>query len=282
MNSDIETTKRKRKRSESYSSSDRSRSRSRNDRKKSKKSKKKHSKSKKREDKRKRSRSKKTSKRSSRHKSKSRTPSSRSESPVKQFPGMPMDPMQMMYYNPMMGPRDTRMFRPPVFYPPYPGDTSRAPIRPPPISSSMAPRSLDMGLTADQAPDKIVKDQNFLNSDEKLFDSIIHNEMHLRSVFEDAQISESSLGSTLYKSVKKFVHDPNTIIFESSGIAVDKSKTEETVLPKNIEIIKNSIDNILYNASYNRISFDLGDMTSIKEQLYGYRNRHETEELNNI
>jgi hypothetical protein len=139
-----------------------------------------------------------------------------------------------------------------------------------PYKSSMKP------VPKTEAPvepptDKIVKDQNFLNSDEKLFDSIINNEMHCRNVFEDAQISENLLGSTLYKSVKKFIYDPNTMIFETG----DKP---ETFIPKSTEVLKYVIDDILHKPQM----INLGEMKSIREQLNNYKNRLKTEEINNI
>ena len=61
----------------------------------------------------------------------------------------------------------------------------------------------------EQPTDKIVKDQNFLNSDEKLFESIIRNEMSVKCIFEQTQISEYLAGPYLYKILKRIVHEPN-------------------------------------------------------------------------
>jgi hypothetical protein len=259
-----EKKSKKRKRSDSWSSDQsrsRSRSRSRSERKKSKKSKKKHSKSKsKRDEKRKRSKSnKKSSKKKDRKRSESRTHSSNSKQDYQypsNMPPMGVPPGYMFYPPTMIPPR----MRPP-FYDQY-MDSYKAPAKP-------APPKTDS--TTELPTDKIVKDQNFLNSDEKLFDSIINNEMHHRNVFEDAQISENLLGSTLYKSVKKFVYDPNTMIFESN-------EKPETYVPKTTEVLKYVIDDLLHKTQL----INLGDMKSIREQLYNYKNRLKTEEINNI
>lgn len=287
MNDSADKTRRKRRRSDDYSSSkdsvsrSPSRSRSRDDRKRSKKSKKKHSKSSVKKSKRKRSKSgKKDSKKKDRRRSRTRSPSSASESNYKQnSSNKMMDPMMMpnyMYLPPNMPTMDARLGRAPMYYPPMRGFpmgqmNERAPMNP-----SSIPMKQEPGLP-DQPTDKIVKDQNFLNSDEKLFESIVNNEIGLRNVFEDTQISEHYAGSTLYRTIKKFVHDPNTVIFETN----EKSKEEQNGL-KQVEIVKNAMAQFLYENSYNKASLNLGDMQNIREQLYNYRNRHKTEELNHI
>jgi hypothetical protein len=250
---EIESKKKKRKRSDTYSSGrSRSRSRSRSERKKSKKSKKKDSKSKsKREEKRKRSRSKKTSKK--KDKKRSRSPSS---SVSQQQDYMNLKPINPHFMYPGM-----MSMRPPMMPPFHHPMATMKPIAMP----EKKPEVLE------QPPDKIVKDQNFLNSDEKLFDSIINNEMHLRSVFNDSQISEAYLGQTLYKSVKKFIHDPNTIIF-------DQSEASATSQPKASEVLGYVINDLVREKKH----VNLGDMTHIREQLYNYKNRLITEEINNL
>lgn len=290
MNDSADKTKRKRRRSEDYSSSDdspsRSKSRSRDDRKRSKKSKKKHSKSSTKKSKRKRSKStkkdsKKDNKKKDRRRSKTRSPSSASESNHKHPTiNKMMDPMMSsnyMYFPHMMQPMDPRLIRPSIYYPPMKGSTLPGGLGDRmPMASNSIPMKTEIGLP-DQPTDKIVKDQNFLNSDEKLFESIVNNEIGLRNIFEDTQISEHYAGSTLYKTVKKFVHDPNTLIFESA----EKTK-DDNVAPKPNEIIKNAMASFIYENSYNKISLNISDMQNITEQLYNYRNRHKTEELNHI
>ena len=53
--------------------------------------------------------------------------------------------------------------------------------------------------------DKIVKDQNFLNSEEKLFETIVNNEMSMKNLFSDCQFSEHYLGKTLWLKMFRVV-----------------------------------------------------------------------------
>jgi hypothetical protein len=246
MNHEIESKKKKRKRSDTYSSNERSRSRSRSERKKSKKRKKDSKSKSKRDEKRKSSKSKKTSKKKDKRRSRS---TSSSVSQVDYMKALPPQAMPPFLY-PM---------RPPMMYDPF------RPMQVKPIPVQPKPEVLEL------PPDKIVKDQNFLNSDEKLFDSIINNEMHLRSVFNDSQISESYLGQTLYKSVKKFIYDPTTMIFE-------QSESTSVNQPKPNELLKYVIEDL----TEDRKKVNLGNMIHIREQLYNYKNRLITEEINNI
>merc|ERR1711976_515095 len=152
-----------------------------------------------------------------------------------------------MYYPPMMGRGDPRMVRP-MFYPPYNNENFVRPVRNP-INMMVPPHKMgDMPIpqTMEPPPDKIVKDQNFLNSDEKLFESIVNNEMSIRNIYEDTQISENFAGSTLFKTVKKIIHDPNTTIFDTDM----KPQKSLEVTPKPIEIIKIATDNFLNKTSY--------------------------------
>lgn len=287
MNSDLESgSRKKRKRSESYSSSDRSRSRSRSrDRKKTKKDKKRKRSRSRSKGKRKRSRSqrKRGRRKDRRERSRSRSESA-SEEKQKYLPTIPpMDPQMMsqyMYYPPpIMGtPRDPRMVRPPIFYPTYPNESYMRPIRHPIAPIIPAPKMAEQPQILEPPPDKIVKDQNFLNSDEKLFESIVNNEINIRSIFEDAQISENYAGSTLYKTVKKILHDPNTIIFDSDKSV--KSGDNNPPLPKQNEIVTNAINSYLLKNSYNKVTINMGDMSQIKEQLLNYKKRVEPQEIN--
>jgi hypothetical protein len=300
MNSDLESSRKKRKRSESSSSSsrsksrDRSRSRSR-DRKRSKKDKKEKRKRSRSKDKSKRKRSKSSKKGSRRKDRRERSKSSRSKSqsvseekfPGGKYPGMipPMDPNMMgqyMYYPPVM-PRDPRMVRPPMFYPPYPDPYARGPVRHPIPAVLPTPRPVEpVQQTLEQPPDKIVKDQNFLNSDEKLFESIVNNETHIRTIFEDTQISESYAGSTLYKTLRKLLHDPNTSIFESEKNGSNINTFTTFNIPKPNEIVQLEIQNYLKKTSPNKLSINLGDMSSIKEELMSIRNRKiQNQQINN-
>jgi hypothetical protein len=287
MNSDLENIRKKHRRSSSYSSSDsRSRSRDRDrdrDKKKSKKDKKhRRSRSKSKEkSKRKRSKSSKRAKKSKvRKRSKSRSRSKDSADKMK-YPQTiaPMDNMMggFMYYPPVMPnmpQMSSRNMRPPMFFPHYPPEAYRNMRQPhstgqtnQPSAHSKAP--IETPQTLEQPPDKIVKDQNFLNSDEKLFESIVNSETHIRTLFEDSQISELYSGTTLYKTVKKMLHDPNTVIFENDKFV----KSNETWIstPKPNEIIRLEIENYLNKNSLNKLSINLGDLTSIREELEKYR-----------
>ncbi len=288
MNSDLDSRK-KRKKSESYDSSDRSRSRSR-DRKKSKKEKKRRrSKSRSRDrdrDRKKKSRSDKKSgkRKDKRDKSRSRSISPSEEKPSKyQHTIPPMDNQMMgqfMYYPPpMMGRGDPRMVRP-MFYPPYTNENFIRPVRNPMNHMMIPPKmgEVPMSQTIEPPPDKIVKDQNFLNSDEKLFESLVNNEMSIRNIYEDIQISENYAGSTLYKTVKKILHDPNTTIFDTDNNKSSKVSSETP--PKPIEVVKCAIDNFLMKRSYDKLTIEVDDMSTIREQLKNYKMRNENISMN--
>lgn len=275
--------KKKRRRSEDSSedqtiSKSSSRSRS-NHKRKSKKSKKKHSKSNKSKSKRKRSRSRSRSNRKeSKRKAKKRTrsPSSASSSKSNNNSGPTLNQMMEMnkIYNSMMPGMDTRFIPRQIMNP----LNNIQPIKPEafplkfPLSNS---GKLDSTNVADQPADKIVKDQNFLNSDEKLFESIINYEIGLKSVFNNVQISENYAGTTLFKAIKKLVYDSNTIIFDSNNV----NKYNLNSIKSN-EIINLSIAEIFDKNGYEKCALNIKDTSNIKEQLYNYRNRHKTDELN--
>lgn len=112
-----------------------------------------------------------------------------------------------------------------------------------------------MDISTEGPTDKIVKDQNFLNSDEKLFETIVNHEMNLRSVFANCQISEYYLGSTLYKTIKKTIYDPNITIFDDK----ESGKESQQTMPQEIEFVQKKIENIRHKA--NRMNY--GDMSEI-------------------
>ena len=64
-------------------------------------------------------------------------------------------------------------------------------------------------MNNENTQDKIVKDQNFLSSDDKLFESVVNHGLCMKNVFSECQFSEKLLGSLLFKAVKKHVYDPN-------------------------------------------------------------------------
>jgi len=100
----------------------------------------------------------------------------------------------------------------------------------------------------DNQPDKIVKDQNFLNSEEKLFESIVNHEMSLKNLYSDCQFSEKLMGSLLFRNLKKLIFDSNTVIF------TDNKNEEKENVPSINEIIDNRINNLL-KEKYLKINF---------------------------
>jgi len=116
----------------------------------------------------------------------------------------------------------------------------------PPMMGGMIP--MQAINIIDNQPDKIVKDQNFLNSEEKLFESIVNHEMSLKNLYSDCQFSEKLMGSLLFRNLKKLIFDSNTIIFTD-----DKNEEKESV-PSINEIIDNRINNLL-KEKYLKINF---------------------------
>ena len=94
-----------------------------------------------------------------------------------------------------------------------------------------------MGMGVNEGNDKIVKDQNFLNSEEKLFENIVNHEMSMKNLFSDCQFSEKYLGKTLYRTIKKHTYDNNIIIIDEPD---DEGKN--FVMPKQSEIIQKKIE----------------------------------------
>lgn len=349
MDSDAISKKKRRRSPSSEESSDRShsrsrsRSRSRSERKKSKKSKKQKS-SKSKSDKKdktsKSTKSKKDAKKKDRRRSRSRSESSHHHREIKK-PMHPQMPMEMPFnpylmYQKFMMPRDPRLMFPM-------GGFNRMGFQPS-MGAPLVPQAKPIEpVQIEQPMDKIVKDQNFLNSDEKLFESIISNEMSVKSIFEQTQVSESLAGSYLYKVIKRIVHEPNaslenmsknlsTVVSglnensnlndtcnatggylnninnadndgknicgngsENNGsllksIALDANLGQDGLAslnanlgfaPKSNEILKHSVDSFIYENTRKRC-IDIGDMSSVREALYKYRNRHLSDELNQL
>jgi len=198
-----------------------------------------------------------------------------------------MNPMMFPPYpnmpHPHMIPRgaDPRfMMRPPMYHPPndyfHPGGRGNM-IRPPPMNNFIPKPSFPVQDIPENAPpDKIVKDQNFLNSDDKLFDSIINSDMNIRSLYSDVQISETYAGTTLYKTIKKLVYDPNTVIFDSneksyghnSNTKLEKPSDEVTTIyyPKNGEVLKCVFEDILFKNNDKKRVY-MGDMKEIRGRI---------------
>lgn len=378
MDSETISKKKRRRSPSSEESSDRShsrsrsRSRSRSERKKSKKSKKQKSsksKSEKKEKSRKQTKSKKDTKKKDRRRSRSRSESSAhreiKKPPHQQIPmEMPFNPYLM--YQKFMMPRDPRLMFPM-------GGFNRMGFQPGSMGAPMSPQVKPAEpVQIEQPMDKIVKDQNFLNSDEKLFESIIKNEMSVKSVFELTQVSEYLAGPYLYKVVKRILNDPpnaslenlskslnaavsgfsennslsnvncnlnasaataninnnfkangNNDIIQNSNTSNEAAKNlcsnntcanancgdgnanncslmhsialnpqlgqdglsslnaNLSFAPKSNEILKYSVESFIYENTRKKC-IDMGDMSSIREALYKYRNRHLSDELNQL
>ena len=97
-----------------------------------------------------------------------------------------------------------------------------------------------------EAQDKILKDQNYLSSDDKLYEGIIHHGLSLKNVFAECQFSEKLLGKYIFRAIKKAVYDPNTIIFEEEqSTNSSKNNKNENFGIKVIEIVESGINDII-------------------------------------
>ena len=250
---------------------------------------------------------------------------------------MPFNPYLM--YQKFMMPRDPRLMFPMSGF-------NRMGFQPS-MGAPLAPQAKPIEpMQIEQPTDKIVKDQNFLNSDEKLFESIIRNEMSIKSVFEQTQVSEYLAGPYLYKLMKRIVHEPNASLENlskslnaavgnldennniqnanlnfvnsanewknliSNNASADANCLDDNVndcslmnsialnsqlgqdglanlnanlsfAPKSNDILKHSVESFIYENTGKK-SVDMGDMSSIREALYKYRNRHLSDELNQL
>ena len=205
--------------------------------------------------------SKKDKKHSSHSKSKSKesksdhssTPDSRNENMIPNPMMYPMGMNKSMFFppNPMMG-----MSIPPMKK--FDG-TTPMPMMVNPMVPGLTPPAGSLMPSMDGPADKIVKDQNFLNSDEKLFETIVHHEMSLKNLFADCQFSEKYLGTTLFRTIKKHIFDSNTVIFEE-----DKDgKKESDAMPGENELIQQKIEDI--KKKTHKINF--GDLSSCVSKL---------------
>ena len=119
--------------------------------------------------------------------------------------------------------------------------------------------------------DKIVKDQNFLNSEEKLFDNIVSHEMSLKNLFSDCQFSEKYLGNILYRTIKKQTFDSNIVIFDER-----EDDDKKFVIPKQSEFIQKKIENLKINTQ--KVKFE--GLGNIYKKIIDER-RSEIEKENN-
>ena len=95
-----------------------------------------------------------------------------------------------------------------------------------------------------ESQDKILKDQNFLSSDDKLYEGIIHHGLSLKNIFAECQFSEKLLGNYLFRAIKKAVYDPNTIIFKEDKNSKNNNQIDNFGI-KQIEIVESSINDII-------------------------------------
>ena len=65
------------------------------------------------------------------------------------------------------------------------------------------PSSVLSNTQGEVAQDKILKDKNFLSSDDKLYEGIIYHGLSLKNVFAECQFSEKLLGSYIFRAIKK-------------------------------------------------------------------------------
>ncbi|MCQ2819525.1 MAG: hypothetical protein MJ252_19860 [archaeon] len=132
--------------------------------------------------------------------------------------------------------------------------------------------------------DKIVKDQNFLNSDDKLFESIINSDMSFINLFAPCQFSEKLLGPLLYKTIKKIVFDPKIELKEDEKEEAKKENKEN----ENMEGILESalIDTKIENLKHKPQKFYFGDCSQIINNIMAIKennmkNNSNKTEINN-
>jgi hypothetical protein len=128
----------------------------------------------------------------------------------------------------------------------------------PPIPGAVLPNA-----QAEVVQDKILRDQNFLSSDEKLYDGIAYHGLSLKNVFAECQFSEKLLGSYLFRAIKKNVFDPNTSIFYDSTKTASSSingNNGNNFGIKEIEIVENNIIDIIQDKGKVPIMPDTSDI----------------------
>ena len=119
-----------------------------------------------------------------------------------------------------------------------------------PMMMNPMPNSVLSNTQAEVAQDKILKDQNFLSSDDKLYEGIIYHGLSLKNVFAECQFSEKLLGSYIFRAIKKNVFDPNTVIFDDSVKNTPANSNSNGTNGNNfgikeIEIVENNIIDII-------------------------------------
>ena len=123
---------------------------------------------------------------------------------------------------------------------------------PPPYGVMMATPQIQGTIPnpPNEAQDKVLKDQNFLSSDDKLYEGIIRHGLSLKNIFAECQFSEKLLGSYLFRAIKKAVFDPNTVIFkeESNSNNIKNDNENDNFGIKEIEIVENIINDIIQDS----------------------------------
>ena len=103
------------------------------------------------------------------------------------------------------------------------------------------PSMLKFNNSENNIKTKTVPDQNLLNSDDKLFNSIVNHQISLKYAFSDIQFSEKLLGPILFNSLKKHTYDNNIKIFEK----VEKQKEDLDLRTSTLSKIEDEIDRII-------------------------------------
>ena len=151
------------------------------------------------------------------------------------------------------------------YFPPLKGAQPAIPQMIPSMMGEFMPQQMNP-LPQEGPADKIVKDQNFLNSDERLFESIINHEMSMKTLFSDCQFSENYLGTVLFRTIKKAIFDPTVSIFD------EKDSHKESIGDSLLEsqVVQAKIDTLKLN--YQRINF--GDLSELEEKIFQMKKLH--------
>ena len=133
-----------------------------------------------------------------------------------------------------------------------------------PMMMTQIPGSILPNSQAEVAQDKILKDQNFLSSDDKLYEGIIYHGLSLKNVFAECQFSEKLLGTYIFRAIKKNVYDPNTVIFEDSNKSNSTNNNNcNNFGNKEIEIVENNIIDIIQDNGKVPVMPDTSDIFKI-------------------
>lgn len=106
-------------------------------------------------------------------------------------------------------------------------------------SSTITTKNPDDGTPAE----KVVKDQNLLNSDEKLFENLINKSFCLKTIFENVMVSQSLAGKKLFKTFCKLCYNNNITLLEDSSESLDNttSNSNKLLYKEMLKEINNSV-----------------------------------------